>query len=80
MAELMPVFWRAFLMVMFVSSNVAHIAQGRYDRAFVTGFLISLLWWMNARSASRTTHPYAAFTYALGAGIGTVTGIYVGNL
>lgn len=68
-------FGRAFLQVSLVALNVTQIARGHMGGAFVVGFLISLLWFFNARSAGRSDAPGAAWCYALGAGCGTVAGM-----
>jgi hypothetical protein len=76
---LSSVFFRAFLIVTCISANTSHIAQGYFGRAFFTGFLISLLWWVNARSASKCSHPFASIVYAIGAAVGTVTGMMIAS-
>lgn len=73
-------FGRAFLQVSLVALNVAQIASGNVGGAFVVGFLISLLWFANAKSAGRSDVPGAAWCYATGAGCGTVAGMLVSKL
>lgn len=73
-------FGRAFLQVSLVALNVAQIARGHIGGAFVVGFLISLLWFANAKSAGRSDVPYGAWCYATGAGFGTVAGMLVSRL
>lgn len=73
-------FGRAFLQVSLVALNVAQIAKGHYGGAFVVGGCISWLWFRNARSAAHTDAPGAAYVYALGAAVGTVTGMLISHL
>jgi hypothetical protein len=67
-------FGRSFLQVALVAANVVQIAKGQYVGMFVVGAAISFLWFGNARQAGRSELPGAAVIYALGAGLGTVTG------
>ena len=73
-------FLRAYLHVLLVAANVTHIATGRYEWAFATGFLISFVWWINTRSANRLEGSLSHFVYSLGAGLGTVSGMLLGRL
>lgn len=68
---------RAFLQVALVSANVVQIAHEQYGGAFVVGTGISLLWFLNARTAAQSALPGAAVIYALGAGSGTVAGMWL---
>ena len=70
-------FGRAFLQVALVALNVSQIAKGNYGGALVVGGAISFLWFRNARSAAHVELPGAALVYAAGAGIGTVTGMFL---
>ncbi len=70
-------FGRAFLQVALVAANVVQIAKGQWVGMFVVGFAISWLWFGNAREAGRSELPGAAMIYALGAGVGTVTGCFL---
>ena len=72
--EYLLLFWRGFLQVSLVAANVVLIARGHYAGMFAVGALISWVWFGNAREAGRSELPGAALTYALGAGLGTVTG------
>lgn len=70
-------FGRAFLQVALVSLNVSQIAAGNFGGAFFVGAAISWVWFQNARSAAHVELPGAALVYAAGAGIGTVTGMFL---
>jgi len=71
---------RGFVIVALVAANVRHIASGEYGWAFLTGAAISVLWWLNAGLASEARkHPSSAVWYGLGAGLGTVMGMWIGS-
>jgi len=71
---------RGFVIVALVAANVRHIASGEYGLAFLTGAAISVLWWLNAGLASEARkHPSSAVWYGLGAGLGTVMGMWIGS-
>jgi hypothetical protein len=74
------IFLRGLLIVTLTSTNVGQIAQQRYAGAFALGFVISFLWWENAKSASESHVTYARETYALGAACGVVLGIWLVQL
>lgn len=69
--------WRGFLIVTLTAMNVAQIAGHHYGGAFVCGAAISWVWWRNAHSAAHESVPYLREYYALGAGLGTVTGMWL---
>jgi len=73
-------FAKAFTQVALVAWNVRNIAHGEFGWAFVTGAAISWVWWANSRSAAHDEKPYSRHAYALGAGLGTVFGMWVGGL
>jgi hypothetical protein len=75
--ELAKLFGRAFLMVSLVSLNTVQIAQGRHGGAFLCGCLISLVWYLNVGKASHDQRWQAVLAYSLGAGCGTVCGMWV---
>lgn len=60
--------------------NTRQIARAEYVGAFVVGCAISSVWWWNARTASKIEEPFAWVAYALGAGVGTVIGMFLGGL
>jgi len=72
---LLGIFTRAFLQVSLVALNPRIVAYGELPAAFVTGTLLSWVWWANARSAAHDKHKWARGAYCLGAGCGTVFGM-----
>jgi hypothetical protein len=68
---------RGFVQVSLVACQTTQIAHGKYDGAFVVGWLISFVWWWNS-SARREDVTGAGAVYALGAACGTVIGMWVG--
>ena len=79
MRELLPIWWRAFLIVSITAVNVTQIAGGHYGAAFCTGGALSFVWWSNARTAARSDVRGGQTAYALGAACGTVTGMLIGR-
>lgn len=79
MKALAHFWWRAFLIVFCTSLNVTQIALGHYATAFVTGGILSFVWWGNTRSAAHTDAPGAQYAYAFGAACGTVCGMALGR-
>lgn len=75
--KLLQTFARGFLIVTLTSANVGQIASHHWGGAFIGGTAISMVWWGNSRNASRTECPYAREAYALGAGLGTVFGMWL---
>lgn len=71
---------RGWLIVALTAANVRQIAGGHYGPAFVVGCAISCVWWFNSRNAARSDLPGAWLAYALGAGLGNVTGMWIGTL
>ena len=71
------VFWRGLLIVTLTASNVAQIAGGHWLGAFVNGAAISWVWFSNARVAANSHARYGRECYALGAGIGTIFGMWI---
>jgi hypothetical protein len=72
-------FWRALLIVGLTALNVTQVAHGRFLRAFFTGSALSFVWWMNTQMASVTHSLDAHLLYTLGAGCGTVAGMWLGR-
>ena len=70
---------RGFLIVALVSWNTRHIAALAYGPSFLTGCAISLVWWGNSHTAAHAKVPGARWAYALGAGIGTLFGMWLGR-
>lgn len=75
MKDYARLFGRGFLIVCLTAMNVRQISAGNYGHAFVVGFGISLVWWFNSRNAARSELPLAGWVYAIGAGVGTITGM-----
>jgi hypothetical protein len=74
------IFVRGFVIVALVALNVRNVAAGDYNAAFVTGCLISACWWLNAGLAGAARQRRsAAIWYGLGAGFGTVFGMWLGR-
>lgn len=69
---------RGYVMVTLVSLNTIQVAHGRHAAAVGVGFLISLTWWSNS-SKKREDVRGAGVTYALGAALGTLTGMWLGS-
>jgi hypothetical protein len=70
---------RGFVIVSLTSMNVRQIANGHFGPAFVVGCSISGVWWFNRRSAAHSDAPGAWAAYALGAGLGTMFGMWAGG-
>jgi hypothetical protein len=73
-------FGRGFSIVALTAMNVRQIAAGAYGPAFIVGCSISAVWWFNSRSAAHSDAPAAWMAYSLGAGLGTVFGMWFGGL
>lgn len=72
---------RAALQVLLVSANSVVLAgfqaDGDVSRLALSGglgFLISAVWWTNARAVSLDEIPRGRLWYAAGAGLGTISG------
>jgi len=73
-------FLRAFGIVCCTSANVVFLSRGAMGYAFVTGFLISYLWWYNAKKASHADGRWDAVIFGLGAATRTVVGASLARL
>ena len=71
---------RGFLYVSLQSAGIVQVAHSHYLGAFLVGGAISFLWWKNAHSAAHAEGKYARVCYAIGAAVGTVTGMYLGKV
>jgi hypothetical protein len=70
--------WRGFSIVVLTAANVYQIAHQHYLGAFVVGTGISIVWWCNAsRTGQGALPPHPAVWYGLGAGIGTIAGMWL---
>jgi hypothetical protein len=74
------VFFRAATIVSLTAANVVNVSGGHYALAFLTGGLLSAIWWGNSRTAAHTELPRASAAYAFGAACGTVFGMWIGRL
>ena len=72
-------FARGFVIVALTSWNVRHIAALQYPWAFAGGFGISFVWFTNSKTAAHVEIPFARETYAIGAALGTVFGMWLGR-
>lgn len=71
--------WRAFSIVCVTAINVVNVSQKRYGAAFITGGVLSAIWWGNTRTAAVSDLVGAQWVYAFGAACGTVAGIWIGG-
>lgn len=78
--ELFVLWWRAFSVVSLTALNVTQVSQGNYLAAFFTGTALSFVWWMNTRTAANSTLKGGQIAYAVGAGCGTVFGMFLGRM
>ena len=79
MREYVCIFLRGFLIVFLISLNTILLSQGRWS-AVVVGFCIALVWWVNARTASKKEGIAAMLTYAAGSSLGTCMGLWLSGL
>ena len=70
-------FLRAFLLVTLTAANVRQISHSHYAGAFVCGAAISFVWFLNVGKASDDRRWLSALVYALGAGCGTLFGMWL---
>jgi len=69
---------RGALIVTLTAANVTHIGRGQYRMAFVTGAAISVVWFLNTRRTVTIRRAWlGAMSYGLGAGLGTVLGMWL---
>jgi len=74
------IWWRAFSIVTCTAANVSLISQQHYLLAFLSGGLLSWIWWQNTKTAVKTDGRLAQLAYACGAACGTVVGMALGRL
>ena len=72
----MKIFLQSFFQVGLVAINTLLISKGYILGVFIVSFLISLLWAFNVSKVAISTLNQK-LTYALGAGIGAVTGLLI---
>jgi len=69
---------RGFAQVALLSANTYQVAHGHLVGATCVSFLISLLWWFNARSSSKSDDlKWAPVVYAVCSASGIAAGIVV---
>ena len=70
---------RGVMVVALISYNTRLIADGR-SAAIGIAFLIAVVWWLNAKSASQATGVWGMMAYAGGSSCGTAIGLWAGGL
>jgi len=75
----MKIFLQSFFQIGLVAINTLLIARGYYLAVFIVSFFISLLWAFNVSKVAISSLKQK-LTYALGAGIGAITGLFLVNL
>ena len=76
MKPLLDIYVRGVAIVTLVSWNTMLLAEAR-PLAIVVATVLSGIWWLNARSASRAEGWQAMACFALGAGTGTALGLWL---
>ena len=79
MKDLVFIFCRGFLIVALISLNTIQLSQGSWAAPFV-GFCIAVVWWVNARTASKVEGILAVMAYASGSACGTAMGLWLGGM
>lgn len=79
MREFFDIFCRGFLIVALISLNTIQLSQGSWTAPFV-GFCIAVVWWVNARTASKVDGILAVMAYAFGSACGTAMGLWLGGM
>tara|TARA_R100001132_G_C3251871_1_gene78786 strand:- start:387 stop:740 length:354 start_codon:yes stop_codon:yes gene_type:complete len=75
---ILDVWCRGVLIVSLISFNTRLIADGRTS-AIGIGGLISVVWWLNARTANRDNSVWAMLAYGVGSACGTALGLWAGQ-
>ena len=75
----MKTFLTSFFQVGLVAINTLLIARGLFLVVFIVSFMISLLWAFNVSKIAISTINQK-LTYALGAGCGSIVGLYLVKL
>lgn len=68
-------FLRGYVIVTLTAFNVNSIAHHLYAQALLGGFGISFIWFGNSKTAAHSDLRFAREVYALGAALGTITGM-----
>ena len=79
MREFFDIFCRGFLIVALISLNTIQLSQWSWTAPFV-GFCIAVVWWVNARTASKVDGILAVMAYASGSACGTAMGLWLGGM
>jgi hypothetical protein len=74
------VFKRAFAIVFLTAANVVNISHSQWILMTLTGFGISWLWWENTQCAVDYRNKLSQCSYAGGAAVGTLVGVWVAQL
>jgi hypothetical protein len=73
-------FGRGFVMPCLVTANAVAAVGGKWPAVLVLGFTISWVWSGSVRAlAAACSEPSDRFSYALGAGFGSVLGMVIGR-
>lgn len=72
----MRIFFQSFFQIGLVAINTLLISKQLFIGVFICSFLISLLWAFNVSKIALSTLN-EKITYALGAGFGSVSGLFI---
>ena len=72
----MKIFLTSFCQIGLISINTLFIANKLFLGTFIVSFMISMLWCYNVGKISVSTINQK-LTYALGAGCGSITGLFI---
>ena len=75
---ILDIWCRGVIIVSLISFNTRLIADGRMS-AIGIGGLISVVWWLNARTANRDNSVWAMLAYGVGSACGTALGLWAGS-
>ena len=78
MMDKMKIFFQSFLQIGLVAINTLLISKHLFVGVFICSFIISLLWAFNV-SKIALSDLRSKIVYALGAGCGAVTGMFLIN-
>ena len=77
--QTISLFLRGFAVVFFVAMNTVFISQGRFGWSFIAGVGVSTVWLANVRVTVKRVGWHGDLAYVLGAGCGTVAGMWMGQ-
>ena len=75
----MKTFLTSYFQIMLVALNTIFLMEKNFTMVFIVAYLISLLWAFNVAKVSVSTLKLKLI-YALGAGCGAVTGLFLTTL